>query len=256
MKKILTTSLIVAAFATSAHAATVFDFQFAKDGKKLNKAKDSSGNDWAWNGSLKKSDGTTDITTSGGVFNVLDPKKSTKKVLALGLTSGIATLEVVFANWAMDNLNTGDSIGFKLVGTDNAGDTGKSIGITWSGKDASNTRIRTSGTSGGKNATINATAGTSLKLKLVADLDAGTFESFYDVGAGYIDNTGTAGANGIKSLADVNLSVGAETGTAWAADGTADNAEIDSITLTVVPEPSSITLLGLGGLALLFRRRK
>jgi len=255
MKKILSTTLVAAALATSAQAATtVFDFQFTTDNKKLNQVADDSGNGKAWNGSLKKSDGTTHIKTSGGVFDVLDPLKSTKKVLALGLTAadGIATLEVVFKNWAMDNTNTGDSIGFKLVGT------GGTIGITWGGKDASNTRIRTSGTSGGKNATINSITGTSLKLKLVADLTAGTFQSFYDIGSGYVDNTGSAGANGITTLDDVNLSVGAETGTAWTTEGNADHAEIDSITLTTlpVPEPSSTALLGLGGLALLLRRRK
>ena len=189
---------------------------------------------------------------------MIDPLKSTKKVQTLGLSSGIATLVVVFKNWAMDNLNTGDSIGFKLVGTDNSGDAGKNIGITWGGKDATNIRIRTSGTTGGKNATINSNSGTSLKLKLVADLDTGNFKSFYDLGDGngYVDNTGNAGANGITSLDDVNLSVGVQAGTTWATDSNPDNAEIDSITLTVVPEPSSTALLGLGGLALLFRRRK
>jgi len=257
MKKILTTTLAVAALATSAQAVTtIFDFQFDVEGKKLSKVADNSGNDWAWNGSLKQSDGKTDIKTSGGVFNVLDPLKSTKKVKTLGITSGVATLEVVFANWAMDNANTGDSIGFKLVGT------GGDIAITWGGKDASNTRIRTTGIgTGGKSKTIKSISGSSLKLKLVANLDAGTFQAFYDLGdgSGYIDNTGTVGSNGIGSLDDVVLSVGAQTGTAWAGDGAngaADHAEIDSITLTTVPEPSSAALLGLAGFALILRRRK
>ena len=44
----------------------------------------------------------------------------------------------------------------------------------------------------------------------------------------------------------------AEPGIAWQADG----ANAFKTTITAVPEPSSFALLGLGGMALLFRRRK
>ncbi|MEZ7957082.1 MAG: PEP-CTERM sorting domain-containing protein [Rubritalea sp.] len=39
-------------------------------------------------------------------------------------------------------------------------------------------------------------------------------------------------------------------------DGLAGTTSIDNFSITAVPEPSSTALLGLGGLALIMRRRK
>ncbi len=47
-------------------------------------------------------------------------------------------------------------------------------------------------------------------------------------------------------VASARFKVGSESGT----------YDVDSLTLTQVPEPSSTALLGLGGLALILRRRK
>ena len=265
MKKILTATLTLAALAASANATLIFDYQFETDGKKLSLVTDNTGNGHVWNGTFKS--GGPNILTAGNVYDMANPDKATKKVLALGLTSGIVTLEVGFSDWAMDNTANKDNLSFKLDGGSG------SISSTWGAQDSASIRLRTAGDNGGggdadkggSNETINAINGTSLKLQIIADLDAGTYTSSYDLGDGngWIDNTGTNGANGITSLVDVNFSVGtlANDGTSgainqWATEGNADHAEIDYITLDVVPEPSSTALLGLGGLALMLRRRR
>ena len=46
------------------------------------------------------------------------------------------------------------------------------------------------------------------------------------------------------------------TGTAGADNGDNNFATVDNVNLTAVPEPTSTALLGLGGLALILRRRK
>ena len=262
MKKILTTSIAIATLATNASATTICEFQFDTDGQKLSKVVDNAGSSLVWNGTFKS--GGTNIETAGGVYDMANPDKAAKKVSNLGLTSGIVTLEVGFTDWAMDNTSNKDNITFKLDGVGSAG-------VTWGANDASSIRLRSAGDNGGiadtdkggKNTFINSITGTTLKFQIIADLDNGTYTTAYDVGAGWVDNTGTNGHNGLTSINDLIFSVGtlANDSTSgainqWADEGNADFANVDYITLTSVPEPSSTALLGLGGLALMFRRRK
>ena len=90
----------------------------------------------------------------------------------------------------------------------------------------------------------------NLVVRVNGDLNTGAFTTSYNLdGAGYIDLI-TDGA-GMTDINEIILAV--EGTTAWNA---ADHIDINFMTLQVVPEPSSTALLGLGGLALLFRRRK
>ncbi|WP_240610614.1 PEP-CTERM sorting domain-containing protein [Rubritalea profundi] len=88
------------------------------------------------------------------------------------------------------------------------------------------------------------------EVKLEIDLDADTLDISYGgvvFHSGAWDNT-DPGANS-PSVGGINW---------WQAgpNSSGTSAYIDDISLTQVPEPSSAALLGLGGLALILRRRK
>lgn len=80
------------------------------------------------------------------------------------------------------------------------------------------------------------------------------FEQTYTVGGVDYDYTGTTGVNAYAEYTGLSSSGGVLSFTVT--DFTnSDLASISQMQLTVVPEPSSAALLGLGGLALLRRRR-
>lgn len=92
-----------------------------------------------------------------------------------------------------------------------------------------------------------------------------SFRSFYQLtatldGTDYLSDVGTQNSESVFTIdftttaANETLSIlYAQTGDGG---GSADNVGISAITLAAVPEPSSTALLGLGGLALIMRRRK
>ena len=93
-----------------------------------------------------------------------------------------------------------------------------------------------------------------------------TMELVYDLGAGggvvAITGTGLVGDGNVNDQVYTN-SFTVQAGEAWVGGllgvglSTSESyPEVDHITLSVVPEPSSAALLGLGGLALILRRRK
>lgn len=82
----------------------------------------------------------------------------------------------------------------------------------------------------------------------------GAFEQTYTVGGVDYNYTGTAGVNAYAEYTGLSSSGGFLTFTVSDFSDT-DLASISQMTLTVVPEPSSVALLGLGSLALLRRRR-
>jgi hypothetical protein len=249
MKKIVLIVAIMTGLAMSASATLILDNQFTENGKKLQLVADESGNANVWNGTFKSN--TVNLVTAGGVYSMANPDKATKKVEALALTSGIVTYEVGFSSWAMDNTATADSLVFKLSdGTSN-------IGINWGAKDATQARLRSSGTSGGVNANLGANSGTTLILRLVADLDAGSYTALYSTdGTSFTDFTGANGANGISSVQDALFSVSVDSGTQWASSGNADFADVDYITIDVIPEPATLGLVGAFGAGILFIRRR
>lgn len=79
----------------------------------------------------------------------------------------------------------------------------------------------------------------------------------------FADSDATISANGSSAMTFRSIDLAAETG--GAADvkirfiggaGTTNGILIDDVTIASVPEPSSTALIGLGGLALILRRRK
>ncbi|MGE9270698.1 MAG: PEP-CTERM sorting domain-containing protein [Verrucomicrobiales bacterium] len=80
------------------------------------------------------------------------------------------------------------------------------------------------------------------------------FEQTYNVGGIDYDYTGTSGVDAYAEYTGLSSTGGVLTFTV--SDYTdSDLASISQMSLTVVPEPSSAALLGLGALALLRRRR-
>ncbi len=87
------------------------------------------------------------------------------------------------------------------------------------------------------------------KFEMTIDLDADTLEISYG-GTSFHSGVWDTDAPGAPSIGGLNW---------WQAGPNPSagiSAYIDDISLTQVPEPSSAALLGLGGLALMFRRRK
>ncbi|MDP0491397.1 MAG: PEP-CTERM sorting domain-containing protein [Verrucomicrobiota bacterium JB023] len=80
------------------------------------------------------------------------------------------------------------------------------------------------------------------------------FEQTYSVGGVDYDYTGTTGVDAYAEYTGLSSS-GGELSFTVSDFSDSDLASISQMTLTVVPEPSAALLLGLGGLALLRRRR-
>lgn len=249
MKKTIITMAAGALVAGTAMSTPVFDFQFNQDGNKLSQAVDDSANNYVWNGTHKS--GGTDIVTAGGNYPMLNADNASKKVLGLNLTSGIVTNEIRFSSWAMDNNNTTDNLSFKLNGS------GGNIAITWGGAgDGTDARLRSAGTSGGKNITLSGNSGTSLTLQLIANLNDGSYTAAYDIGGGLVDMTGSNGANGITDITDAIFAVSAADGNQWTAEGNDDFANVDYIKLEVIPEPATTGLMGLTAFGLFLARNR
>ena len=114
------------------------------------------------------------------------------------------------------------------------------------------------------NVTLNATAGDTDELTTynLKDGAASGFGAASTALSGELTGTGTysktfsisgLGIAGVTTAADLDYYL---IQFAQEEDGLAGTTSIDNFSITAVPEPSSTALLGLGGLALIMRRRK
>lgn len=90
----------------------------------------------------------------------------------------------------------------------------------------------------------------------VTQLDFTNFESgeVFNFGGTSISNGDLS--NGTTDVYDFNVPLEIAANTQFTLQATTGSIGIEAMTLTVVPEPSSTALLGLGSLALILRRRK
>lgn len=112
--------------------------------------------------------------------------------------------------------------------------------------------LRVEGTGGFGNTNLGFTpANTTLHhLEISQDATTGVFDITFTDG----DNAANSFATTFTNLAAVGQNVGiTQTGGTASATGLFDNFKVET---AAVPEPSSTALLGLGGLALLLRRKK
>ena len=180
-------------------------------------------------------------------------KDYTRKVeFGTAITTGTYSLDIKMASWTLTNGAISEGFTFKLG---NDGVTGQINQVFAVNADASNVRSRHSvaGVVGGAAAQTNVGfTGTDFFWRVAGDLDAGTFTTSYSTD-GITYNALIANGTGFTSIGEFLL--GIEGTTTW---NSASQTAIDSITLTVVPEPSTYALLG-GLCALSFaamRRRR
>ena len=192
----------------------------------------------------------TDTFNSGGSFTVLDG--------FLNVTNGTNNTYNVFHNTAQ--LEAGEFVGvtvpvgtatdfYLTVSTIKRGpNTGTEDGIRYN-LDDDGVRTRTYRDGGVTNSGFTAVTGWTSDLTLYIYRDDNvSYRVGYDSGSGY---TETGSITLTETAATAGLFIGVE--------GYAPTMTVrafDNLTVAAVPEPSSAALLGLGGVALILRRRK
>ena len=276
MKYHLTTALILG-LAASASAALYEDFQFRDDAGTQLSDTTNTGTDGgaSWNGNIADSGTTQGAVDNAGNFVVgynaaagsaaITKDYSKKVVLGTALTSGSFVFEYRLDSWDLEATATANGtaennqgITFKLK--DNNGKTVNLLSAITKKNDKFKARHSSNNpiTATAKQKTFDL-AGSDLVVRVEGNLDTGAFTTSYNYAGGGFTDLITDGA-GLTSIKEIVLSVEGD------ADGNASTATnpwesndfiaIDYVTLDVVPEPSSTALLGLGAIALLFRRKK
>ena len=185
---------------------------------------------------------------SGGGFTI---SSSTLNVVAAG-----GNTHAVFHNTAAFDI--GDTVSVDITGRDTRlsvstavdGTAGRVVRFKWETGGTFKSEVYGGGSTTTYNSAFDVDSGT-VNLLLTRETD-NTFSAAFDSGSGItqLNTTGgtekqifTAGGTGNGSLF-----IGVE---AFAGTRTFDN-----LTITAIPEPTTTALLGLGGLALILRRRK
>jgi hypothetical protein len=273
----LSTTSNAAVMSTGATTLESWNFTGATDGQMLNhNDTKSSQNNLALGTSspaVLVSSETAVITgtlTSDAAGVVGNPGSNVFKIVSGTGLDGLSTgkfeisYEVLGANFAatLAKSGSGDTIadGSSFFG----GQAG--FGITLQGNihytsllryQAATDRFRIAGVNGTTDI-LSGTAGVlgqTLSVTTLFDMDAGTAGSYYKLGAGAWTQVGsdatfdeTLTITGLR-----NQMQGDNGGAAWYSG---DTVTFDDVLISAVPEPSSAVLLGLGGLALVMRRRK
>ncbi|MFC4992162.1 PEP-CTERM sorting domain-containing protein [Rubritalea tangerina] len=264
-KTLLPILTLSSALHIQAATSVLEDFQFADStGTGLKNTANAGTAGTAWNFNLGGEPGQA--ATHNGLLSVgfntnagssaVTTDYTRKLTFATALTSGQYTFEYRLNDWdlqatASANSAASNQQGFtlKLKGT---GEINLVTAIT---SNNGNMRARHSGSAGAtatadqSNIGLNAS---DLVVRVEGNLDTGTFYTSYNLG-GTGFNTVISDGAGVTQIDEILLNV--EGSSAWS---TNDYINIDYLTLTTtaVPEPSTTSLLGLGGLALILRRRK
>jgi hypothetical protein len=272
MKKILTTTLTLVALTLAASAASVYDVQFndasgvalgdvdvATGGGFNNGAPpdnfgstDGSGN-MVWN-ALNGADGTSFATLdqTAGPYNISS---------TFNLEYNIRISNFVFDATTTDNnsilfeLRDGSKLAYVNLRTSNGGNGVQIVAKGYTQSEINGGTLYDSGIAGTNNMTH---AGWDLlDIKWTVNLSANTYDVAYRTKATdaftTIISDETFGFGVDANFVDVDkLRLGMKNSFA-----AGDSISLDYVTVvTAVPEPSSTALLGLGGLALILRRRR
>ncbi len=249
MKKILTT-IAIALTATGLQAQTVLQFDLDEaNGTQMTGLSPSVGTgSWAQD--------ITGVATNGSGSLVSADSASTASNLDIAdLSSGIyefSTSGVTFANVGGGS-DDFVGLGFRTFSsTSGIGDSGADLVALKVGN------INSSGTmdavlriNGADDQTVNDFSSFSGTFEFIAryDLDANEASFFYDSGSGR-NQIGTTVSSVTANATYIGYSL------ATVDFGGGDTITAGNIALTAIPEPSSALLIGLGGAALVFLRRR
>ncbi len=228
---------ILAAFAASTLAATAGNV--AVGGNITTPTTIASGDFW-------QSNGTTTTIQSGGSLVVTDASWET---IIQQAAAGTSTLTVETGGSLDFSGASGNGTRF-FVGNSNGNGILNLNGGSLIGATLTEFSIGREGATG----TFNINAGTATVGHLEVDSDGTSTVNFGENSTGELTVTGWSTSNFEALWNDGKLTYnGAQTGSF------SDHFQVSGVTgstLSVVPEPSSTALLGLGGLALILRRRK
>lgn len=166
-----------------------------------------------------------------------------------GATTGVYELAFSFSGSIAGGDATGANVGFGI--RDDAA-TDVDLFIVRLHRQSSTLRLQTRiGNTNTNLENFGTTSVTNLTVRAVFNLDTDTMDVFWNNnGAGEQSSLGIAINDGELDM----LRLASNTNTTdW---GSSDVVDVGYLTLSSVPEPSSAALLGLGGLALILRRRK
>lgn len=253
MKK---TGMIVAALAgltlsVSAGLLEGWDFDDSA-GTALNGVANSGslGSQWNFGGAGMATDGSGSFVLAGdgGTTTRKVPKKGTvnadplNDLYATPLSgSDTYTIEMTFSAWDLTGATTGDGMNFKALDA-----TGTMVALLQLEKDSDTTaRLRwASGNSSYRNYAV-ALTGSSTTISIDFNMADGTAEYFLNGGNEYTFSGQTYAGN----IGNMTL---VKNGT-WST--AASSIAIDSMGLSVIPEPATLGLLSMTGLMLVVRRR-
>ncbi len=253
MKKILIAA-IMAGLALGASAVPVEYWQFDDaNGAALNAVANSGSLNSVWNfgGSGMATDGSGNFVLAGdgGTTTRKLPKQGTANANAGTDTyatplagSDTYTLEVNWSAWDYTSATIGDAMNFKAL--DSTGVLVASISVE---KDsATTTRVRmASANANYRNFAYSLTDSSAVSAKIEFNLAGGTSEYF-------IDGSSTHSFSSQTFAGNIGGLIFTKSGT-WSTAGS--SASIDSMGLSMVPEPATLGMLGLGALATLLIRR-
>lgn len=246
--------LLVVSLPLTSQAATILeDWQFSEEiGTQFSGLVNSAG-------SAKFSGDKAQVTTDGSG--------------ALGYTIGSATNDNVFRNATLTNPNVTSGqyeLNWTILSATMAGGDASGANVSFGMRDGGvnsdlfivrlqrqndrlllQTRVGTNNTVLDNFGSAITTLPDALAIRVVADFDADTFDVFWTLGAG-AESSATGIAFSAPGLEFDQVRLTANTNTNdW---GVTDSVKIDFLTLSVVPEPGTTSLLGLLALAALLRR--
>ena len=263
ISSILAASLMVA----GSYATTLEDWQFNDaNGTQLNSVANDGTVGTSWNfGGPSTQNGALNIgDTTYYKYNV-GTGQTFRSAEFSDITTGQITFEFVIADWYLGGSagEVGNGIKFNFGDVQNGS---AQIEFEVAQSPGTDIRVRSQNSSNGNLSGtdaqnqlggLNLTNANSVTVQLLADLDTGVWSTRVDYNGSWTDLV--TDGTGMTSIDRIQLVLDGGT-SGWDYGGvggvSADFVKIDSVTLSVIPEPATVGMLGLGALITLIVRRR